>query len=101
MGIEQWRVYSGTPFKVYLRGVARSTISYIKRTNRREEEELIELCAQAEADIKDPLNINQIRWAELMRQYKNQLIVNAKCKRFQLKQKPLSKDANPIRCSFI
>lgn len=29
-------------FKAYLRGVTRSTISYINRTNRQEKEELVE-----------------------------------------------------------
>lgn len=74
-------------FKACLRGITRSTISYIKRTNRQEEEELAERCAQAEAEfVNNPSNIKQIRWAGLAHQYKNQLSVNAKCKR--LKQKP-------------
>lgn len=80
-------IFWGT-FKAYLREALKSTISHIKRINRQEEEELVELCAQAEADIiKDPSNKKQIRWGGLMRQYKNQSIVNAKRKRFFLKQK--------------
>lgn len=70
-------------FKAFLRGALKSTISYIKRPNRQEEEELTGLCAQAEADFIDsPSNNKQIRWEGLMRQYRNQLAVNAKWKIF-------------------
>lgn len=77
-------------FRAYLRGALKSTISYIKCTNRQEEEELVELCVQAEADfIKDPSNKKQIRWEGLMHQYKNQSIVNAKQKEVLLETKQL------------
>lgn len=42
-------------FKAFIRGVTRSTLSYIKRTTRQDEEELEQLCAQAETEfITDP-----------------------------------------------
>lgn len=46
-------------FKAYLRGTLKSTIAYIKKTNRREEEELAQACMQAEVDfIKDNTDRN-------------------------------------------
>lgn len=86
-------------FKAYLRGIVRSTISYIKRANRQEEEEMEDVCKKAEAEfIKNPSVMSQIKWVGAVRQYKNQLMIKNKRKRFQLKQKNiLSKDITPIK----
>lgn len=58
-------------FKAYLRGTLKSTIAYIKKTNRREEEELAQACMQAEVDFI----------------HKNYIIANSKRRLFFQRQK--------------
>lgn len=74
--------------KAYLRGALKSTIAYIKRSFRQEEEKLPREYQTAEAKfLVSPTSVNYIHWVQASHPYSAQLSASAKCKAFHAQQK--------------